>query len=204
VSASPPDVPDAERCPRCGAELRPHQDWCLSCGAAVTTRVARPPSWKVPAAIVLLVLALAGGGLAIAYAVLSGDGGSSGGRSGGAATAAASVAPPATVPAPAPAPAAAPPPAARARVARWPRGARAYTVVLEADPVRSTARARARALVRGGTPAGVLHSDDFKRQRPGFWVVFSGRYLALADARRAAAALQAVAPGAYVRLIAPR
>jgi hypothetical protein len=158
----------------------------------VTTRVARPPSWKVPAAIVALVLALAGGGVAIAYSVLSGDDGSASRR---AATTAVAGAPPAGAPTAPPTP---------TRVTRWPRGLRAYTVVLEARRDRPGARARARGLARAGTPVGILHSDDFKRQRAGFWVLFSGQYLALADARRAAAALQAVAPGAYVRLIAPR
>jgi predicted nucleic acid-binding Zn ribbon protein len=193
MSVAAPEAPPHAPCPRCGAALASDQDWCLHCGTAVTTRVARPPSWRVPAAIVLGVLALAGGGVAIAYAVLNGgDDNRSGAPSTPGAVASASAT-------------AAPVPASpQARVPRWPAGVRAYTVVLEADSRRATARARARALAGGGTPAGVLHSDDYAGQRPGFWVVFSGRYRALADARRAAAALQGAAPGAYVRLIRPR
>lgn len=193
MSAEAPKAPPHPPCSRCGAPLAAHQDWCLHCGTAVTTSVARPPSWRIPAAIVLGVLALAGGGVAIAYAALNrGDDRHSATRSAPAAVASSSAT-------------AAPLPASpHARVPRWPTGARAYTVVLEADAIRASARARARALAAAGTPAGVLHSDDYAGQRPGFWVVFSGRYRALADARRAAAALQGAAPGAYVRLIRPR
>ena len=60
-------------CPRCGAALRPDQDWCLVCSAAVTTHVAGAPSWRTPVAIVGVVLLLAAAGLLVAFLELSDD-----------------------------------------------------------------------------------------------------------------------------------
>lgn len=63
----PPEPPVPERhCRRCGATLAPGQEWCLACGAAVRTEVARPRGWRLP-----LVLAAAVVALAIAAAVLA-------------------------------------------------------------------------------------------------------------------------------------
>ena len=60
-------------CPRCGAGLHPDQDWCLNCGAAVTTHVAGAPGWRTPVAIVGAVLLIAAVGLVIAFLELSDD-----------------------------------------------------------------------------------------------------------------------------------
>lgn len=57
-----PDEPAAARvCPRCGTALTPEQEWCLSCGADVGARVAATPRWRIPVAVVgvLVVAALA-------------------------------------------------------------------------------------------------------------------------------------------------
>jgi hypothetical protein len=62
------------RCPRCGAELHPDQDWCLECGAPARTRLAPTPNWRIPAALVAVVVALAGAGLAVAFVRLTDDG----------------------------------------------------------------------------------------------------------------------------------
>ena len=74
---SAPFDPPAEAplggCPRCGAPLRPDQDWCLNCGAAVTTHVAGAPGWRTPVAIVGVVLLLAAAGLLVAFLELSDD-----------------------------------------------------------------------------------------------------------------------------------
>lgn len=47
-----------ERCPLCGTEIEPAQDWCLHCGAAARTRLATTPRWWLPvsalAAIVIV------------------------------------------------------------------------------------------------------------------------------------------------------
>lgn len=66
-------VPETGACPRCGAALRPDQDWCLNCGAAVTTHVAGAPGWRTPVAIVGVVLLLAAAGLLVAFFELSDD-----------------------------------------------------------------------------------------------------------------------------------
>ena len=40
VETPPPEAPTGRRCPRCGSELTPEQEWCLHCGADVGTRIA--------------------------------------------------------------------------------------------------------------------------------------------------------------------
>jgi hypothetical protein len=70
VSDQPPAVdqpaPAPIACPRCGAEVRGDQGWCLDCGLAARTRMAPAPDWRVPtlvaggiglAAIVALIVA---------------------------------------------------------------------------------------------------------------------------------------------------
>jgi hypothetical protein len=69
----PAEEPQAITCPRCGAVLREDQDWCLMCGAAVTTHVAGAPGWRTPVAIVGVVLLLAAAGLLVAFLELSDD-----------------------------------------------------------------------------------------------------------------------------------
>jgi predicted nucleic acid-binding Zn ribbon protein len=61
-----PGAPPERHCRRCGATLGPEQDWCLACGAAASTEVARPRGWRLP-----LVLAAAVVVLAIAAAILA-------------------------------------------------------------------------------------------------------------------------------------
>jgi len=58
---------DPARCPRCGATLRAGQDWCLDCGAAARTRIARAAAWRVPLVTALVVIALAGAAAAFAF-----------------------------------------------------------------------------------------------------------------------------------------
>ncbi len=63
----------AQYCPQCGRELGPGQDWCFNCGRAATTSVVRPRHWKIPLALVALLAALAGVGVAVLFVALSGD-----------------------------------------------------------------------------------------------------------------------------------
>ena len=63
------------RCPRCGANVAPEQDWCLECGAPARTRLAPTPKWQAPIALVAVVVLLAGLALAFAFTSLTGDDG---------------------------------------------------------------------------------------------------------------------------------
>lgn len=71
--AGPTPVP--LRCPRCGSYVAPEQDWCLECGAPARTRLAPTPNWRVPIAVVLVVVLLAGLALALAFTSLTSDDG---------------------------------------------------------------------------------------------------------------------------------
>jgi hypothetical protein len=64
------------RCPRCGANVAPEQDWCLECGAPARTRLAPTPNWRAPIALVAVVVLLAGIALAFAFTSLTSDDGS--------------------------------------------------------------------------------------------------------------------------------
>lgn len=63
-------VPGAERCEGCGAALAEDQEWCLECGAA-RTLLRPPPDWRIPVAIVSLVIAVVVIGLLVALVSLS-------------------------------------------------------------------------------------------------------------------------------------
>lgn len=60
------DHPDTT-CPVCAAAAQRGQLVCLECGSRITLSYRRPPSWKVPVAITVVVLVLAAAGAALAY-----------------------------------------------------------------------------------------------------------------------------------------
>ncbi|QEC49946.1 hypothetical protein FSW04_21845 [Baekduia soli] len=68
-------APATLRCPRCGAEVGPEQDWCLDCGAPARTRLAPTPNWRLPIAALAVVVLLAGLALAAAFTSLTSDDG---------------------------------------------------------------------------------------------------------------------------------
>ena len=68
-----PAPPGARTCPRCGHPLARGQEWCLSCGAAVTTRIAAAPTWRGPLAAMAGVALLALAALALAFFALADD-----------------------------------------------------------------------------------------------------------------------------------
>src|SRR5688572_23610124 len=73
---STPEQPEpgpSSTCPRCGAPIGPDQDWCLECGAPARTRLAPTPNWHIPAAILALIVAVAGAALAVAFVQLTED-----------------------------------------------------------------------------------------------------------------------------------
>ena len=70
-SATPSGPHDEEaRCRGCGASLAEDQEWCLQCGAA-RTLLRRPPDWRIPVAIVTVVVLLVVIALLIALVNLS-------------------------------------------------------------------------------------------------------------------------------------
>jgi septal ring-binding cell division protein DamX len=204
---TPPPAPAEEtrRCPRCGADLTPQQEWCLNCGADVSSTIAPPPSWRGPVALVGVLLAIAAAALILALVELAGD----------AEQVAEQPAATATPAAPTPAPTVAPesttiPPATddgsggtTPEIADWPAGKDAWTVVLEASETRQAAEARANELAQQGVPVGILDSDDYGSLEPGRFVVFSGQYDSQRAAEQAQKDLSGQVEGAYVRHVAP-
>lgn len=200
---TPPPAVETRRCPRCGAELTPQQEWCLNCGADVSSTIAAPPSWRGPVALVGVLLAIAAAALILALVELAGD-----------AEQVAEQPPP--TPTPSVAPTAAPtvtpesttiPPATdgstTAEIADWPAGKDAWTVVLESSSTRSAAEARANELAQQGMPVGILDSDDYGSLEPGRFVVFSGQYDSERAAEQGLEDLSGQVEGAYVRHVSP-
>jgi cell division septation protein DedD len=203
---TPPPAVEQRRCPRCGAELTAEQEWCLECGAGVGTTVVGPPSWRGPAVIVGVLLAIAAAALILALVELAGD----------AEQVAEQPAPTAQAPSPAPTqtPAATTTPESTtitptpeaggaAALAEWPTGTEGWTVVLESSSTEDAAETRAQELAEQGISVGMLSSDDFGSLEPGRYVVFSGQYDSRRAADQALTALSSQVEGAYVRRVAP-
>lgn len=212
----PPEPAEHPRaCPRCASPVAPGQDWCLVCGAAVSTRIEAPQAWRGPLVAMTGVLLLSIAALILAFFALADDDGT-----GGTVTAPAPTAPipgttpvpgaqetptAGTTPTPTPSPTPTPDPEGAREPASWPAGRTAWTIVLNSTSSRAAARRRAERLAADGVPVGVLRSDDFRSLRAGFWVVFSGQYDSAPAAARAQRELGASAPAAaYVRRIVPR
>ena len=209
--------PAAQRCPRCGAPLAAGQEWCLNCGAAVATRVASAPGWRLPFAIAGVILAIAAVAIAIAIVQLADDTDQVAQNQPPAPTATPAptvAAEPSITPAPTlpeasgettPEPTATSEPAAGAGedAAEWPAGKSGWTVVLASDPSESDARQKAKDFAADGIAGvGVLDSDDFSSLNGGFWVVFAGRYQSQSKASDALDGIDA--RDAYIRRIDPR
>jgi hypothetical protein len=202
-----PEAPAPRRCPRCGNELAPDQDWCLHCGADVGSTIAPPPSWRGPVALVVALLAVAAAALVLALVELAGDAEQVTPQPAGQTPTPTAAAPTAT-------PTATPvtiPPATDSggagstpEIADWPDGKDAWTVVLESSSTRAAAESRANELAAQGVPVGILDSNGYSSIQQGKFVVFSGQY----DTKRAAdQALQDVSgqvTGGYVRHIIPK
>jgi septal ring-binding cell division protein DamX len=226
----PAGAPEATVCPRCGAPVRPDQDWCLNCGTAVSTEVAGAPGWRTPVAIVGVVLLIAAAALVFAFLQISDDAE----REAQAPTPTAAPAAPTTptpaatptaeptaspvptppttpgagvVPTPgtSPTPGASPTPApGGGAVGTWPEGRDAWTVVLFSSTRRAEADGKAKEFADQGKAVGVLDSDEYASLRGGYWVVFSGQYDGQEEAQSAAEGFGSTAPGAYARRITPR
>ena len=59
-------------CPRCGAPLADDQEWCLECGGA-RTLIHPPRDWRVPVAIIGLVVLLVLAAFVLVLVKLSSD-----------------------------------------------------------------------------------------------------------------------------------
>lgn len=200
-------------CPRCGAPLAPDQEWCLACGTAVSTRVARTPRWRAPVVLVGALFALLAAALALALVELSRD------PQPVAKQPVATPVPPAPTPTPAPTTTPTPTPtpsgsdedspdaapggstAPAGGLATWPEGRTAWTVVLASAPSRAAARRSARQLASTPNAAsiGVLDASDYPSLGTGFFV-FSGQFESRAEASKAA---QTLGPSAQPRRVVP-
>lgn len=200
-----PAPPTQRGCPRCGAPLADDQEWCLACGTAVSTRVAPTPRWRAPVALVCTLLVLLAGALTLALVELSRDPQPVAKAPQPTPTPAAATPTPTTTPAatptatPAPdkgnsgktspdaAPGAGVAPSSR-KLATWPAGRTAWTVVLAVETSRAAANRTARRLAAtsGGALVGVLDSSKYPSLGAGMWFVFSGHFESRALAAQAA------------------
>ena len=201
-----PVTQPAAACPNCGAPAKADQLFCLECGERIHLGYRRPPSWRLPAAILAFVLLLAGGALAVALIEISDEAGEVAQAPGP------NAPPPAatqeqddrtserTETEEAPAPAEEAP--ASGEIAQWPDDTSAYTVILLSTNTRDGAEAVARQAARAGIPAGVLQSDDYSSLNPGFWVVFGGEFDSSEEAQREAESYAGLGfPGGYPRFV---
>ncbi len=209
------------RCARCRTRLAPDQDWCLSCGAAATTRVVGPPSWKLAVATVAGVVAAVAVGVVLLVTSLSSDSDRATSR-----RASVPAAPPADTGTPPPAATSAVPPAAGTPttrpkaptsttpaapvtgggVASWPSGKQGWTVVLGTEVEPAMARSRAQGYIAKGVKAGVLDATRYSFSTPtGAFVIFYGQFDSQSAAVTSESALAEKLPAtAYVTSVTPR
>jgi cell division septation protein DedD len=208
---SPPTTVE-RRCPQCGAQLSADQEWCLDCGAAASTRIAAPRGWKVPLAVVGVLLALALIGIVLALVELAGDPEQVTEAPATPTPAPTAAAAPAVPPPASPTPGAETTPAPQQGGAQpspgvdtWPKGETAWTVILNSSGTREDAERIAGELAAKGIPdVGVLDSDDFTSLGPDSFVVFSGQYEDRTQAEGALAAVRDRAGGGSTRRVVPK
>ena len=198
-------------CPTCGAPAERGQLVCLECGSRIALAYKRPPSWKIPIVILLVLGTLVVAGAVLAYEAIDDDAKDE--------VAATPLKPkqaqtsdrrpqtserrakpePKTDPRPATTPEGLVP---KGKLYTWPKGLRAFTVVLLSTEDRASATSYANS-VAGARDAkvGVIRADDFETLPKGFFVVFGGSYETRARADRAAARLGAKYQGAFAQLV---
>jgi hypothetical protein len=202
------NAPEALSCPNCGAPADDGQLMCLECGSRLALGYQRPPSWRLPAAVIGAVLLIAAIGVAIALAGVTGDANKTTAAAPTTPAAPSQAAPadtPPTASTPTPAPttstaAPAPPdsgatggtatpaPAPADASTGWPPGKSAFTIVLASMTTKAEAEDKlAKAKAAGISGAAILHSDDFPTLNPGYWVVFDGQYDSVDQAQSQAA-----------------
>ncbi len=167
-------------CAYCGANLASDQEWCLECGSA-RTLIHRPGDWRIPVAIVGVVVLLVLAAFAIALVNLS----TNANRSAQTVAAKSPAIPTATSASHAATP------RKPITIAGWPTGLSGWTVVLAQRRFKAKAENVARLFAGAGVQVGVLNSSRHPLLTPGRWLVFSGRYPTQAGAVAAAANLRA-------------
>jgi hypothetical protein len=199
-------LPRAEAtCPSCGAPAERGQLVCLECGSRIALDYRRPSGWKLPLAIVIAVLVVAGVAFGVGLHEITSN----------AKTEVAKT--PRGKPAPAQKPsgnargpssptktnpnAQSSPTVRIPGAAGWPAGRDGFTVVLLSSSDQAGARSFARTAKQGGTPVGILRSNDYSSLEKGFWIVFSGVYRTRPQAERASRRLSRGFPGAFVQFV---
>ncbi|MEX2194459.1 MAG: SPOR domain-containing protein [Thermoleophilaceae bacterium] len=197
------DAPPAA-CPRCGADAEADQLFCLECGERLNLGYRRPPSWRLPAAVVGGVVLLAGAAAAFALVEISDEAEQVAGPP---------VQPPATSPQGTPTdetgtdeeedePPAPDEDGGSGDVREWPADTSAYTVILLSTDTVEGATATAEQAARAGIPAGVLDSSDYSSLNPGFQVVFAGEFDSSEEAQQEAERYAGLGfPGGYPRFV---
>ena len=85
----------------------------------------------------------------------------------------------------------------------WPGGS-GYTAMLGAFSSEWRADNFRTEAVENGLPAGVLYSSDFSSLRPGYWVVFSGKFASSDEASAQASEARSLGySDSYPRLVSP-
>jgi hypothetical protein len=178
-------------CPRCGAAASETQEFCLECGLRLPgpgrfgVVVERQPRTGV---VLLVTFAAALAGAIAAIAATRDEKAASPPvvALGGSVT----VAQPAKGP----------------KLASWPGGTDAWTIVLQSIP-KSKGRAQAVSLAaaaqqRGLPRVGILDSSRFASLHPGYWTVFTGVYETQPDATGALQQARVVVKTAHVQRVA--
>ena len=215
---APPTTPAVDpqaTCPGCGKPVDRRQPFCLECGHRIGQTYRNPPNWRIPMALIALLVIAAGvaAGYGITQLTNKDEGPDTitvGTGPGGSTAADPGETPPAPAPTPAPAqpqattPAPAPSEPNNSGPTEWPKDQKAYTVVLLTTKSKDTADETARKAGASGLEAGVLKSDDFKRFEPGLYVVFAGQYDNVDAATDKAQQVSGDNPGAYARFVEPK
>jgi hypothetical protein len=189
----PHEAPDSEPCAICGEPLAADQEWCLECGSA-RTLIHRPPDWRIAVvAAVTVVLAIL---IAFAIAAINLSSDSNRQLAAVSTSTTASTSSSGTT-------SATTTRTAAARIASWPVGLSGWTALLSRQPTRAAAVREARRLAARGVRVGVLSTSVHPFLRPGYWIVFSGRYAGPIGASAAAQRLTARGLPAEAREIAP-
>ena len=209
-------------CPTCGAPAERGQLICLECGSRITLSYRKPPSWRVPVAIIGLVMLLAAAGAYFGLNAVTDDAENevnskparldqAASNSGNTDKASAdkdstpnkgAKAKPKKKPKAKKKPKPEPAPITTAGgIQSWPRDRVGFTVVVLSAEDRPTARKFAASANKRGARLGVIRSDDFKSLPTGFYIVFSGSYKNRAQAEKAANKLGKRFSGAFPQLV---